>query len=76
MECVMRSADQQRRHDRDFDAGRDVSLASTSICIVDDGAKVAREGKVPSDADAIELFLAEWGIHVRRGGLEAFSFSA
>ncbi|MBI2716779.1 MAG: IS110 family transposase [Rhizobiales bacterium] len=60
----------------DFYAGLDVSLESTSICVVDDGGKVVREGKVPSDADAIELFLAEWGIRLKRVGLEAFSFSA
>ena len=37
--------------------------------------KVIREGKLVSDPDAIELFLAEWGIHLKRIGLEAFSFS-
>jgi len=60
----------------DVCAGLDVSLESTSICIVDDRTKVAREGKVPSDPDAIERFLAEWRVHLRRVGLVAFSFSA
>lgn len=59
-----------------FYAGLDVSLESTSICVVDEAGQIVREGKVPSDADAIELFLAEWGVHLKRVGLEAFSFSA
>lgn len=60
----------------DFYAGLDVSLESTSICVVNEAGKVVREGKLASDPDAIELFLAEWGIHLKRIGLEAFSFSA
>ncbi len=60
----------------DFYAGLDVSLESTSICVVDDAGKVVREGKLASDPDAIELFLAEFGIRLKRVGLEAFSFSA
>ncbi|WP_081356553.1 IS110 family transposase [Agrobacterium vitis] len=39
-------------------------------------ARPVREAKLPSDPDAIELFLAEWGVHLKRVGLEAFSFSA
>jgi len=60
----------------EFYAGLDVSLESTSVCVVNAEGKVVREGKLPSDPDAIELFLAEWGIHLKRVGLEAFSFSA
>lgn len=60
----------------EFYAGLDVSLELTSVCVVDDGGKVVREGKVPSDPDAIELFLADCGVHLKRVGLEAFSFSA
>ncbi len=60
----------------EFYAGLDVSLEATSVCVVDADGKIVREGKVPSDPDALELFLAEWGIHLKRVGLESFSFSA
>ena len=60
----------------EFYAGLDVSLEATSVCVVDAEGKLVREGKLPSDPDAIELFLAEWGVHLKRVGLEAFSFSA
>jgi transposase len=59
----------------EFYAGLDVSLETTSVCVVDREGKVIREGKLASDPDAIETFLAEWGIHLKRIGLEAFSFS-
>ena len=59
-----------------FYAGLDVSLEATSVCVMNGEGKVVREGKLPSDPEAIELFLAEWGIHLKRVGLEAFSFSA
>ncbi len=59
----------------EFYAGLDVSLETTSVCVVDGNGSVVREGKLASDPDAIELFLAEWGIHLKRVGLEAFSFS-
>ncbi|MGY3106174.1 transposase [Bradyrhizobium sp. LM6.9] len=60
----------------DFYAGLDVSLEATNICVVDGGGKVVREAKLDTDPDAIELFLAEWGIQWKRVGLEAFSYSA
>jgi transposase len=60
----------------EFYAGLDVSLETTSVCVVDREGKVIREGKLASDPDAIELFLAEPGIHLKRVGLEAFSYSA
>jgi transposase len=44
--------------------------------VVDGDGKVVREAKLETDPDAIELFLAEWGIHLKRVGLEAFSYSA
>ena len=59
----------------DFYAGLDVSLEATNICVVDGDGKVVREAKLESDPDAIELFLAEWGIELERVGLEAFSYS-
>ncbi|MDA9521677.1 transposase [Bradyrhizobium sp. CCBAU 11434] len=60
----------------DFYAGLDVSLEATNICVVDGDGKIIREVKLDTDPDAIELFLAEWGIHLKRVGLEAFSYSA
>lgn len=60
----------------DFYAGLDVSLEATNICVVDGDGKVVREAKLETDPDAIELFLTEWGIHLKRVGLEVFSYSA
>lgn len=60
----------------DIYAGLDVSLEATNVCVVDGDGRVAREAKLETDPDAIELFLAEWGIHLKRVGLEAFSYSA
>lgn len=68
--------DRRRRHEMDYSAGLHMSLEATSVCVLNGEGKVVREGKLPSDPDAIELFLAEWGIHLKRVGLEAFSFSA
>lgn len=60
----------------EFYAGLDVSLEATNVCVVDGGGKVIREAKLASDPDVIDLFLAQWGIRLKRVGLEAFSFSA
>ncbi|MCK1325388.1 IS110 family transposase [Bradyrhizobium sp. 156] len=60
----------------DFYAGLDLSLEATNICVVDGEGKVVREAKLETDPDAIELFLGEWGIQLKRVGLEAFSYSA
>lgn len=58
----------------EFYAGLDVSLEATSVCVVSGDGEIIREAKLPSDPDAIELFLSEWGTRLKR--LEAFSFSA
>jgi transposase len=60
----------------EFYAGLDVSLESTSVCVVTGDGKIVREGKVASEPDAIGFFLAEWGVRLKRVGFEAFSFSA
>ncbi|MET4391749.1 transposase [Bradyrhizobium sp. F1.4.3] len=60
----------------DFYAAVDVSLETMNICVVDGDGNVGREAKLETDPDAIELFLAEWGIHLKRVGLEAFCYSA
>lgn len=50
--------------------GLDVSLKQTAICIVDQTGKIAREGVVPSDPEAIAAFIKSHAPHVVRIGLE------
>jgi len=50
--------------------GLDVSLKLTAICIVDGTGKIAREGTVPSDPEAIATFVKTHAPHVARIGLE------
>ncbi|MET4278927.1 MULTISPECIES: IS110 family transposase [unclassified Bradyrhizobium] len=59
----------------DFYAGVDVSLKTMNICVVDGNGNVGGEAKLEIDPDAIELSLAQWRIHLKRVGLEAFSSS-
>jgi transposase len=51
--------------------GLDVSVAETSICIVDEHGKIARERKVPTEPEAIIEALNESGQVCERIGLEA-----
>lgn len=50
--------------------GLDVSLKQTANCIVDQTGKIAREGVVPSDPEAIAAFIKSHAPHVVRIGLE------
>ena len=52
-------------------AALDVSVAETSICIVDDHGKIARERKVPTEPEAIIEALNGFGQECERIGLEA-----
>jgi transposase len=52
-------------------AGLDVSLALTSICIVDAEGAVVREMKVSSEPEAICFALKDYADRLRRVGLEA-----
>lgn len=52
-------------------AGIDVSLEYASVCVVDAGGKIAREGKVLSEPEALIGWLAGLGLELTRIGLEA-----
>lgn len=55
----------------DHYAGIDVSLECSSVCIVDATGKIAREGKVASEPEALIAWFASSGLTVVRIGLEA-----
>ena len=55
----------------DHFAGLDVSVKETSICIVDDTGKIAREVKVASEPEALLAVLKNPAYHFKRIGLEA-----
>lgn len=52
-------------------AGIDVSLDSSSVCMIDASGKIVREVKLASDPDALCRWFLELGLVVRRIGLEA-----
>src|SRR4051812_40657302 len=51
--------------------GLDVSVRTTSICVLNEAGAVVREGKVESEPEAIAKFLAEPGRRYVRVGIEA-----
>src|ERR687897_2949491 len=55
----------------DHFAGLDVSVKETSVCIVDDAGRIAREVKVASEPDALLAVLTNPAHHFKRIGLEA-----
>ena len=57
-------------------AGLDVSMAETSVCIVNQGGEVVREGRAMSDPAAIEKYLKATGFVFERVGLESGPCSA
>ena len=55
----------------DYFAGLDVSVKETSVCIVDDTGRIAREVKVASEPETLLPALTSGGYHFKRIGLEA-----
>lgn len=55
--------------------GLDISLESTSICIVDQEGGIVREGKTGTDPDEIRQFLKACDVSLKRVGLEAGNLS-
>jgi transposase len=57
-------------------AGLDVSMAETSVCIVDQDGAVVREGKAATDPAAIAQYLKATGYDFERIGFETGACSA
>src|SRR6202162_5525271 len=55
----------------DYYAGIDVSLESSSVCVVDGTGKIIREGKVASEPGALIAWFGSLGLSLTRIGLEA-----
>ena len=47
-------------------AGLDVSMAETSICIVDEDGKIIREAKVASEPEPLATWLGDLGLPISR----------
>src|SRR5260370_2893708 len=62
---------QKEKRSRDHCAGLDVSVKETSVCVVDDTGKIAREVKVVSEPEALLAVLKNPAYHFKRIGLEA-----
>lgn len=55
----------------DYYAGIDVSLEWSSVCVMDAGGKIVREGKVASEPEALIVWFGSLGFGLARIGLEA-----
>ena len=54
-----------------YDAGIDVSLEQSSVCVVDATGKIVKEAKVATDPHVLVTFFKGLGFPVTRIGLEA-----
>ena len=54
-----------------YDAGIDVSLEPSSVCVVDAAGKIVKEAKVASDPHVLARCIKGLGFPVTRIGLEA-----
>src|SRR4051795_1029133 len=55
----------------DHYAGIDVSLESSSVCVVDASGRIVREAKVASEPEALIAWFGGLGVNLARIGLEA-----
>jgi transposase len=55
----------------DYDAGIDVPLEASSVCVVAGGGKIVKEAKVPSEPDALTGWFRALPFALVRIGLEA-----
>src|SRR6202162_5396980 len=55
----------------DYYAGIDVSLESSSVCVIDANGKIMREGKAASEPEALIAWFGSLGLSLTRIGLEA-----
>ena len=62
---------QNEKRSMDHFAGLDISVKETSVCIVDETGKIAREVKVASEPEALLAVLKNPAYHFKRIGLEA-----
>ena len=54
-----------------YDAGIDVSLEQSSVCVVDAAGKITKEAKIASDPCVLATFFKGLGFPVTRIGFEA-----
>ena len=52
-------------------AGLDVSVETTSVCIIEASGRIVREGKVASEPEALIAWFRDHGTPMTRIGLEA-----
>ena len=55
----------------EYYAGIDVSLESSSVCVVDAKGQVLREAKIASEPEALVGWFNQLGVELARVGLEA-----
>jgi transposase len=60
----------------EFFVGLDVSVKTTSVCVMDAGGAIIREGKTESSPEALSAFLSAGDRRYVRVGLEAASRAA